>query len=181
VRRRWWAAPRQASPPPSLAHPTTIPAASPSVSHYWHSDASSDGGEKPVGPWLPSSAQPPDTDFLHGFHGHRRFHNMRVAGDGGRGGRRGKRSPEPGPGAARPRGRTHVCHGCRCSPSSSDLSLHQHRSGGLSVSSPKVMLPPIGPQVLSVLGFSVCSPFEVLTSDWLLGLSLCCDLQPVLP
>ena len=88
------------------------------------------------------------------------WQNMGEAGGGGRGergeggkGEGGKRGPGPGPGAARPRGRPHGHHvearpGCQQSPPSSHISLCRHRSGGLSVSFPEVMLPLIGPQVV---------------------------------
>lgn len=111
------------------------------------------------------------------------FQNTGVARGGQKAGQRG---PGPGPGPAEPQGRPHLGHaeawpGHRQSPPSSHTGLRRHRSGGLSVSSPEVMLPLIGPQVVRPLCCSARPPPQVMTSDWPAGLSLCPGLGPTLP
>ena len=67
-----------------------------------------------------------------------------------RGGRCGRGEERPRAGGCSAWGRPHVRHveawpGCRQSPPPSHIGLHWHRWGGLSESSPEVMLPRIGP------------------------------------
>jgi len=144
-------APGQASPSPSLAHPTATPAASASRRRGVPEHRDSWGVQR----------------------------RQRSAGRGEEGSRAWSRGCSASGRA--PRLPCTSWGWLQTGPASFPCSLGQQRSGGLSVSSPEVLLPLIGPQVVRLLGCSARPSPEVKTCHWLPGLSLCSDAVPTLP